>query len=154
MKRIKLFEITYVLNSFLYLTSIARAIYNELLFLTVWLFIIFILIITPFNWACYTLNKSYRKNLQVSNRTDTAMIITGIFFNIFTVFMIIDMILLVYEYFIYGYSNSTRTWVYYCLFFCFVVTCIYLAINYWIVRKQIKLKLITAVSSLGEKDKS
>jgi len=158
MKRRKLFEINYVLNSFFYLMltcfQIIESLFYErgsdILAILAYLIVMLVLVVAPFNWSCYTLYKCYKNGLQLSGNTDKIRITVGLFFNLLTALLLGGIAIYIHDYFIDELNTSLASLFYYALFCGFTITSIYLSINYWIIRKQVKLQAATTLSNLGE----
>jgi hypothetical protein len=162
MKRRKLFEISYVLNCFLYLSLLCfqileNIIYNygpDILTILASLIILFVLVVAPFDWACHKLNKAYKNSLQLSKAVGRAVIIIGILFNILTVLSISGSMIYIRDYYTDQLNTGLSSIFYYFLYGCFMITSIYLSIAYWIIRRQVKLQETSIVSNLGSENKN
>ncbi|MGG9960426.1 hypothetical protein [Ferruginibacter sp. SUN106] len=163
MKNRKLFELNYILNATLFLAFLGNAIVVNLssdntsehfLFVFVFLSLLFILVVAPFNFACYTLNKACKTGLQLSKRADIFGTVCYIFFNILSVLLVIGFIDLINDYFKYSLSTTTRGIFFYSIYFFFTITSVYLSISYWIIKRKFKTQIINMVSALGNKTES
>src|SRR5689334_2206617 len=125
MKRRKVFEINYVLNTFFYLMLICFRIVesifhehdNDILAILAYLVIIFVFVVAPFNWNCYTLYRSYKNDLPLSGSSGKLRIIIGILFNLLTLSLLGGTAIYFRDYFAYGLDTSLASLLY-CFLFC------------------------------------
>ena len=154
MKSKKIFEISYILNFILSFFLICEGISfsfekkNPGEFSIAMIFLaLFLVIIVPFNWACYSLIRKYKLSEQLSKKGKVFGAITYILFAILTVLLIAGSVSLIYR----GLDKNIYHTLYTVSFLCMTVTAIYLCILYWIIRKKTKSDVLNndVLSQLG-----
>ena len=161
MKSIKAFEIITILNfafclSFVVLLDIRNLYFNRSFFLTGFIILnfSFLLIIGPFCWTCISLVKDYKCGLQMSKRAKIFGIVLSLLYTVLLFFLIYGSFDLINRFFNYRIKNDWLQRTAIVLLWLSTITSIYLAISYWMIRKQINLTFAQSVSQIGLQSKS
>jgi hypothetical protein len=153
----RIFELCFILNftlslSFIILANIINLKRNYEDFYTVLIFlaIIFIVIIAPFNLICFVLLKAYKYNLQLSKKVKVLGLISNIIFFLFSVFLAWGSIDLLSKFSTDIYLTNWMAFIAYFLFWVTTITSICLSISYWVIRHQVKYQYVDVISEIGK----
>ena len=164
MKSKKFFGVINLLNFILSATFLSLIFYfvliergnlnnNDTIGLTV-LSTIFLLIITPFNWACYLLHKTYKSSQLLSKKVRIGGTIFYILFCLLTIALILGSNYLVKDFFRIRNYKFDRVNLVRMLFLAITITAVYLCFTYWIVRKHVKTQFANTIVQLGDESNS
>lgn len=156
MKTIKLFEISYFLNFILWLLFLATILYYNTnegevnTFAIIVFSLVFLLIIVPFNWICYSLHKTIKNNQQLLKSAKIAGSILCVLFSSLTLLETIGSINIISD----GIFNKSylefRFIAFSSLFLLITFSSLYLCCSYWIIRKQTNKLFIDIITQLGD----
>ncbi len=160
MKSKPLFVLCYILNFILSLVFIILVVYfntqdavnrGNIIALIVFSSV-FILVIMPFIWLCYSLDKKYKSNQQLSKKAKVAGIIFFILFSLLAIIQIIGAFDIIKDIITDPANTDTRVILFASLFLSITATSIYLCFAYWIIRKQTRKQFVDIIAQLGENE--
>jgi hypothetical protein len=159
MKSKKFFEISYLLNFILslafiflifYATIIERASSEENFSILLLFFAVFLLIVVPFNWICYSLHKTYKTSQQLSKKARIGGTIFYILFSLLTILEIIGFADILTDLVTSTSIRQMRFVLFALLFGSMTITGVSLCINYWFIRRQTRVHFVDVIAQLGD----
>jgi len=111
---------------------------------------IFLLIVTPFNWLCYSLHKKYRSNQQLSKKAKITGTIFFVLFSLLSILQIVGTVELIDDAITNRSYIDTQLIFITSLFLSITLTSIYLCFAYWVIRKQTRKQFVDIIAQLGQ----
>lgn len=111
--------------------------------------LIFLLIVVPFNWLCFSLHNIYQSSLQLSKKAKAWGTFFFILFSVLAALQIIGSVEIIADLISNPPSRTTGLLLFALLFSAITITSVYLCISYWFIRRQSERQFINVIAQLG-----